>query len=139
VARPAAGVGRACGIRSEARELAAAIWANRRIRSLAENPLLLTTLLVVKRWVGELPRSRAKLYREAVRVLIRTWNVEGFAPLDEEETLTQLSYVACSMMEQGIQVIGHKTLLGLLGQARRELDAELQFASTPFLIVLNHE
>lgn len=118
-------------VRLEARELAAAIWNNDRIRSLAQNPLLLTTLLVVKRWIGELPRSRAALYREAVRVLLRTWNVEGFAPLDEEETLAQLSYVACAMMLQGVQQIGHRKLLRLLQEARRELEAELQLTRVP--------
>src|SRR6185295_17700437 len=101
---------------------------NERIRLLTENPLLLTTLLVVKRCVGELPRSRTALYREAIRVLVRTWNVEGYAPLDEDETLAQLSYVACAMMEEGIQQIGHKNLLKLLRNCRQELEAELQFA-----------
>jgi hypothetical protein len=115
-------------VRLEARKLAGTIWNNERIRALAEYPLLLTTLLVVKRWIGELPRGRAALYGEAVRVLTRTWNVEGYMPLDEGETLTQLSYVACAMMEQGIQQIGHKALLELLQNARQELEAELQFA-----------
>jgi hypothetical protein len=115
-------------VRTEAQELGRAIWANERIRKLAENPLLLTTLLVVKRWIGELPRSRAQLYREAIRVLVRTWNVEGYAPLDEEETLAQLSYVACAMMQEGKQQIGRRALLKLLQTARRELEAELQFA-----------
>lgn len=115
-------------VRADARELGQAIWENERIRKLSENPLLLTTLLVVKRWIGELPRSRAALYREAIRVLVRTWNVEGFTPLDEDETLAQLSYVACAMMAEGKQQIGQKALLKLLQSARRELEAELQFA-----------
>lgn len=115
-------------VRAEAKELGRTIWDNHRIRMLSENPLLLTTLLVVKRNVGELPRSRTALYREAIRVLVRTWNVEGYAPLDEDETLAQLSYVACAMMEEGIQQIGHKNLLKLLRNCRQELEAELQFA-----------
>ncbi len=115
-------------VRAEANRLGRTIWDNRRIRALAENPLLLTTLLVVKRCVQELPRSRTALYREAIRVLVRTWNVEGYAPLDEDETLAQLSYVACAMMEEGKQQIGQKALLKLLQNARRELEAELQFA-----------
>ncbi len=115
-------------VRADARELGQSIWDNERIRQLTQNPLLLTTLLVVKRWIGELPRSRAALYREAIRVLVRTWNVEGFAPLDEDETLAQLSYVACAMMQEGKQQIGQKALLRLLQSARRELEAELQFA-----------
>lgn len=82
----------------------------------------------MKRCVRELPRSRAALYREAIRVLVRTWNVEGYAPLDEDEALAQLSYVACAMMEEGKQQIGQKALLKLLQNARRELEAELQFA-----------
>jgi hypothetical protein len=115
-------------VRTEAKDLARMIWGDRRIRSLAENPLLLTTLLVVKRCLRELPRSRTALYREAIRVLVRTWNVEGYAPLDEDEALAQLSYVACAMMHEGKQQIGQKALLKLLQSARRELDAELQFA-----------
>jgi hypothetical protein len=114
-------------VRAEAGELAEKIWNNERIRALAENPLMLTTLLVVRRWVGELPTKRVELYREAVRVLIRTWNTEGFTPMDLEEALAQLSYVACAMMEAGQQQIGYKPLLKLLNQARRELSVELQF------------
>lgn len=121
-------VGNSEKVRTEATELGQAIWNNRSIRTLTQNPLLLTTLLVVKRCVGELPRSRTALYREAIRVLVRTWNVEGYAPMDEDETLAQLSYVACAMMEEGKQRIEQKSLLKLLQNARRELEAELQFA-----------
>ena len=115
-------------VREEAKQLALDIWHNPRIKSLAENPLLLTTLLVVKRWIGQLPRGRVALYNAAVKVLLMTWNVEGFAPLEEDETITQLSYVACAMMEAGIQRISYRRLLGLLQAARRELQAELQEA-----------
>jgi hypothetical protein len=115
-------------VREEAKQLALDIWRNPRIRSLAENPLLLTTLLVVKRWIGQLPRGRVALYNAAVKVLLMTWNVEGFTPLEEDETITQLSYVACAMMEAGIQRISYRRLLGLLQAARRELEAELQEA-----------
>ncbi len=121
-------VGDSDKVRSEAASLAGTIWSNERIRALAENPLMLTTLLVVRRCIGELPTRRVELYREAVRVLIRTWNTEGFVPLDLDEALAQLSYVACSMMEAGQQQIAYKPLLKLLQQARRELEAELQFA-----------
>lgn len=103
------------------------IFGNRRIRALAKNPLLLTTLLVVKRWIGALPKGRVALYREAVRVLIRTWNVEGYEPLDEEEALAQLSYVACSMSINGVQQITYRDLLKELSKSRKELEAELQF------------
>ncbi|MDI3326818.1 NACHT domain-containing protein [Pontibacterium granulatum] len=114
--------------RDEAVKLAATIWSNERIRALTENPLMLTTLLVVKRNVGELPTKRVKLYAAAISVLIRTWNVEGFAPLNEEETLARLSYIAVAMMRQGKQRIGKRQLLKLLQQAQKELDAELAYA-----------
>ena len=85
-------------IRADSIKLSATIWNNGRIRVLAENPLMLTTLLVVRRNVGELPTKRVKLYQAAVDVLVRTWNVEGFDPLDEEETLARLSYIALSLI-----------------------------------------
>jgi hypothetical protein len=116
-------------VRMDAEKLALDIWGNERIRALAENPLLLTTLLVVKRWIGELPRNRAALYGVAVQVLVRTWNVEGYEPLDEEETLAQLSYVACAMMEDGVQQISHNALLKLLRESRQVLEAELRYVA----------
>ena len=112
----------------EAVKLADTIWSNKRIRALTENPLMLTTLLVVKRNVGELPTKRVKLYAAAISVLIRTWNVEGFEPLNEEETLARLSYIAVAMMRQGKQRIGKRQLLKLLQQAQKELEAELAYA-----------
>lgn len=117
-------------VRDEARELSAKIWKNERIRALAENPLMLTTLLVVRRSIGDLPTRRVELYQEAVKVLIRTWNTEGFAPMDLDEALAQLSYVAISMMKEGIQRLGHRQLLKLLRLSREELQAELQFTRT---------
>jgi hypothetical protein len=118
-------VGNTDKVRADARELAAAIWANERIRSLVTNPLLLTTLLVVKRWVGQLPQRRVTLYSKAVEVLLMTWNVEGHTPINDEEALPQLSYLACWMMDQGVQRIARSQLIALLKQARQELESEL--------------
>ncbi len=118
-------VGNTDKVRADARDLAAQIWANERIRSLVVNPLLLTTLLVVKRWVGQLPQRRVTLYSKAVEVLLMTWNVEGHTPINDEEALPQLSYLACWMIENGVQRIARSQLLALLRQARRELENEL--------------
>src|SRR3712207_7022937 len=52
--------------------------------------------------------------------LFRSWNVEGYEPLDEEEALAQLSFVACAMMHEGLQQIGRRRLLELLRQARAD-------------------
>jgi predicted NACHT family NTPase len=92
-------------VRSDAEQLATTILQNDRIQRLAVNPLLLTTLLLVKRWIGSLPTRRAVLYGEAVKVLLRTWNTEGHDPIPEEEALPQLCYVASAMMLDGVQKI----------------------------------
>jgi hypothetical protein len=41
------------------------------------------------------------LYGKAIEVLLMTWNVEGHAPLDQEEVLPQLEFVAFTMMNEG--------------------------------------
>lgn len=114
-------------VRREAAALAAAIHRSDRIRRLASNPLLLTTLLLVKRWVGALPTKRAMLYREAVRVLLITWNTEGHDPIHEDEAMPQLCYVASAMMMDGVERISRPRLTALLNEARVALPTELGF------------
>lgn len=118
-------------VREQAQKLTQDIFANNSIHTLARNPLLLTTLLVVKRTIGELPRNRAGLYEEAVRLLVKTWNVEGYgfnlASLTERQALAQLSYVACTMLEEGIKQITQGHLYSLLHKAKEVLAEELHY------------
>ncbi len=114
-------------VRADAEQLARTITANDRIQRLATNPLLLTTLLLVKRWVGSLPTRRAVLYGKAVEVLLMTWNTEGHDPIPEEEALPQLCYVASAMMLEGTQKISRPRLAKLLQEARDALPTELGF------------
>ncbi|HYO63158.1 MAG TPA: NACHT domain-containing protein [Pyrinomonadaceae bacterium] len=114
-------------VRADAEQLAATITRNDRIRSLAINPLLLTTLLLVKRWVGSLPTRRSVLYGKAVEVLLMTWTTEGHDPIPEEEALPQLCYVASSMMLDGVQKISRPRLAALLQEARDALPTELGY------------
>jgi hypothetical protein len=114
-------------VRTAAEKLAATIVGNDRIRRLAVNPLLLTTLLLVKRWVGSLPTRRALLYGKAVEVLLMTWNVEGHQPIAEDEALPQLCFVAAAMMDSGIQEISRPRLAALLQAAREALPAEFGY------------
>ena len=114
-------------VRTDAEQLAAAIVGNDRIKQLAVNPLLLTTLLLVKRWVGSLPTRRAVLYGKAVEVLLMTWNTEGHDPIPEEEALPQLCYVASAMMLDGVQKISRPGLAALLAEAREALPTELGY------------
>lgn len=114
-------------VRADAEQLARTISSNDRIRRLAINPLLLTTLLLVKRWVGSLPTRRAALYGKAVEVLLMTWNTEGHDPIPEEEALPQLCYVASSMMLEGVQKVSRPRLARLLQEAREAMPTELGF------------
>ncbi|HWO82909.1 MAG TPA: NACHT domain-containing protein [Solirubrobacterales bacterium] len=121
-------VGDSSEVEVEARELAVTIIANDRVRRLARNPLLLTTLLLVKRWVGDLPRKRTILYEKAIEVLLMTWNVEAHDPIDRDEAIPQLAYVAHSLTCEGEQSVSSLQLTTLLNQARDQMPDVLGFA-----------
>jgi hypothetical protein len=110
-----------------AEELAREIVENERLREFATNPLMLTTLLLIKRWVGTLPARRVVLYHKAVEVLLMTWNVESHAPIPEDEALPQLCYVAATMMMIGVHKISRRELCALLTEAREALPVELGY------------
>ncbi|MFJ6723503.1 NACHT domain-containing protein [Streptomyces sp. NPDC091281] len=109
-------------------ELAEAVLSNGRVRQLAVNPLLLTTLLLVRRWLGELPSRRSILYGKAIEVLLMTWNTEARAPLDQEEVIPQLAYAAFVMMSNEEQSVSARRLKGILEDARREMPEVLGYA-----------
>ena len=106
---------------SESQKVAEALLNNQSLRRLAENPLLLTMLLVVKHGAGGLPPDRVSLYGRAVEVLLDTWNIKGHAPLNAREAVPQLSYVAYRLMCAGKQTATEKELLSLLVEARENL------------------
>jgi len=113
---------------SDAKKLAEAIIDSNRLQQLAKNPLLLTTLLLVKRWVGQLPTRRSVLYGKAIEVLLMTWNVEGYEPIDQEEAIPQLAFVAFTMMKNGVQRISSRQLNEILTQARKQMPEVLGYA-----------
>lgn len=115
-------------VRVEANELAQRICNADRVRQLAKNPLLLTTLLLVKRWVRRLPTRRSVLYGKAIEVLLMTWNVEGHEPIDQDEAIPQLAFVAFTMMKEGLQTISVRRLEEILYLSREQMQAELGFA-----------
>jgi energy-coupling factor transporter ATP-binding protein EcfA2 len=123
-------VGSSTEIDQEARSLAKRIIENDRVRRLARNPLLLTTLLLVKRWVGDLPRKRTVLYEKAIEVLLMTWNVEAHEPIDREEAIPQLAFVAHDLTCRGVQSVSSRQLTSLLSEARRQMPEVLGFART---------
>ncbi len=78
----------------EANKLSETIIQDERLLRLARNPLMLTTLLLVKRRLGNLPTKRAGLYHEAVQVLLESWNSEQHEKIDLDESKYQLAYIA---------------------------------------------
>lgn len=114
-------------VRADAQALAATVVNNDRIKRLAVNPLLLTTLLLVKRWVGSLPTRRVALYGKAVEVLLMTWNTEGYKPIPDDQAIPQLCYVASAMMLEGVQKISRQHLALTLQEARTALPTELGY------------
>lgn len=113
--------------KSLADHIAQEIYYSEQLQPLATNPLLLTTLLLVRRWAGEVPKKRTLLYDRAVDVLLMTWNVEGHVPLDKEEVIPQLSYIAYRMMQEGHQSISHSRLSNFVVEAREVMPQILGF------------
>ena len=100
-------------------ELINALRSNDRIERMTGNPMLLTTLALVKRKVGKLPTRRNELYAEAVAVLLN-WNPSYYEPIDKKEALPQLGYLAYEMCRRGVQSLTGDELLDLLDQFRSD-------------------
>ena len=126
-------VGEAPEALAEGHELAQHLLWNGALRSLAENPLLLTMLLVVKHGAGRLPPDRVSLYGRAVEVLLDTWNIKGHDALNLKEAIPQLACVAFQLMRTGKQTATEKELLDLLEAARDKLPQIRRYAKdTPY-------
>ncbi|MBL8827738.1 MAG: HEAT repeat domain-containing protein [Planctomycetaceae bacterium] len=102
-----------------AQELLDALHSNDRIERLTGNPMLLTTLALVKRKVGKLPNKRTKLYAEAVSVLLN-WNPRLYKTIEEDEAIPQLEYLAYEMCRRGVQRLTDDEVLDLLDKLRVE-------------------
>ena len=113
----------------EAKKLSNLILNDVRIKVLAENPLLLTTLLFVKRWAGYLPTKRSVLYQEMIKLLLVTWNVEGHEKLDIEEAEPQLAFIAYWMTKNGKQTISAEELKNCLIEARQQMPEILGYTN----------
>jgi len=100
-------------------ELLEALHSSDRIERLTGNPMLLTTLALVKRKVGKLPNRRNKLYAEAVSVLLN-WNPRHYDAIDENEAIPQLAYLAYEMCRRGVQRLTNDEVLDLLEKLRIE-------------------
>lgn len=100
-------------------DLLEALHSDDRIEQLTGNPMLLTTLALVKRKVGKLPNKRTKLYSEAVSVLLN-WNPRQYQIIGEDEAIPQLEYLAYEMCHRGIQRMSDDDVQELLENIRIE-------------------
>ncbi len=110
--------------RPEQRDAAAAelirdIHASDRIERLTGNPMLLTTMALIRRKVGRLPQRRVDLYEKAVEVLLN-WRSQVDVPLDPREALPQLEYLAHAMCADGVQQVREDQALDLLRRVRED-------------------
>jgi predicted MPP superfamily phosphohydrolase len=109
---------------AESAELSDTIINNEKIFNLAQTPVLLTTLLLVKRWVGQLPTKRIRLYEKAVEVLLNTWGADTrrlIHPINLDEALPLLAYLAHYMMFNKNFTIGKTELKKVLLEAHKNL------------------
>lgn len=113
---------------SEMNEVVDHLIQNASLHRLAENPLLLTMLLVVKHGAGRLPPDRVSLYSRAVEVLLDTWNIKGHDPLNLKESVPQLASVALQLMKAGKQTATERELLVLLEEARDRIPQIQRYA-----------
>ena len=111
-------LGKSAETTEAAEQVSGTILKDARIQALAGNPLLLTTLLFVKRWVGYLPTQRCRLYQEMVKLLLVSWNAAAHEKLDLDETEPQLAFVAFSMTREGRQTITEAELKQRIIEAR---------------------
>ena len=102
-----------------AEELIHDIHSSDRIERMTGNPMLLTTMALVKRKVGKLPSRRADLYWEAVQVLLN-WRSDVDESLDPREAIPQLEYIAYAMCDRGVQQLRKDEVLDLIIKMRIE-------------------
>jgi hypothetical protein len=114
--------------RAEAKSVAETLLGSPSLLRLAENPLLLTMLLVVKQGAGRLPPDRVSLYGRAVEVLLDTWNIKGHEPLNVKEAVPQLAFVALELMRAGKQTATVNELLALIERAREDVPQIRRYA-----------
>lgn len=102
-----------------AAELIQDIHSTDRIERLTSNPMLLTTMALVKRKIGKLPSRRADLYWDALEVLLN-WRREVDEPIDHREAVPQLQYAAYAMCDGGVQQLREDEVIALFDRMREE-------------------
>jgi hypothetical protein len=120
-------LGESAQAKAESNKVCDIILHDQRMITLAGNPLLLTTLLFVKRCVGYLPTKKRQLYEEMIKLLLVTWNSLAHDKLDMDETEPQLAYVAYYMTTRGQQKITKDKLTKSITESRKLLPELLDY------------
>ena len=113
------------------------ILQDSRITAFARNPLLLTTLLFVRRWLGYLPTKKCQLYQEMIKLLLVSWNAGAHNKMDMDETEPQLAFVAYCMTKAGKQTIRRAELIRYIAEARTarpDLLGYTEISPTAFIV-----
>lgn len=113
----------------EAARVCEIILHDPRIKALARNPMLLTTLLFVKRWLGYIPTKKCQLYSEMIKLLLVSWNAAAHEKLDLDETEPQLAFVAYYMTVHGQQTISRDELRQCIIDARKAMPEILGYTT----------
>lgn len=103
------------------------ITKTKSILELSKNPLLLTTLLFLKHSRGIIPANKTALYDEIINLLIKTWNIVGYSPLNLYEVKAQLSFLAYTMTIQKKNYIYQAELIDNIQMARKQMPDVLAY------------
>lgn len=122
-------LGNTCKAKEDSENVCKIILQDSRITALARNPLLLTTLLFVKRWIGYLPTKKCQLYQEMIKLLLVSWNAAAHLKMEMDETEPQLAFVAYDMTKKGKQTIQKSELIQCICEARKALPELLGYTT----------
>lgn len=101
-----------------AKQLADAINTHQGVRELAENPLLLTLLLIMQQNSIELPSRRVELYSVITRTLLENRKLgKGLYPISEIEAIQRLGPLAFQMQTRGNSFVRRNEVIDVLKHA----------------------
>lgn len=87
------------------------IFDNCYLKELAANPLFLTLMMLISEEEGEFPKSRTRVYEEAIQLILGRWNEKSFE-----------SKVEISQIRDALEQAAFNGMENLIGQSKRSGD-----------------
>lgn len=87
------------------------IFDNCYLKELATNPLFLTLMMLISEEEGEFPKSRTRVYEEAVRLILGRWNENSFE-----------SKAEIPQIREALELAAFNGMENLIGQSKRSGD-----------------